>query len=63
MKQLLVLLLFLCSINIMAQDVIVKKDGSTVVCRVIEVTASEITYKKWGDLNGSSFIIDKSLVS
>ena len=63
MKQLLVFLLFLCSVDIMAQDVIVKKDGSTVVCRVVEVTSSEITYKKWTDLNGSSYIIDKSLVS
>ena len=40
-----------------------KKDGSTVVCRVVEVKASEITYKLWSDLKGSSYIIDKSLVS
>lgn len=63
MKQLLTILLFLCSVSVMAQDVIVKKDGSTVLCKVLEVTASEITYKKWSDLKGSSYIIDKSLVS
>ena len=63
MKQLLTILLFLCSIGVFAQDVIVKKDGSTVVCRVVEVKASEITYKLWSDLKGSSYIIDKSLVS
>ena len=63
MKNLLTILLFLCSINIMAQDVIVKKDGSTVVCRVVEVSATEVTYKKWSDLKGSSYIIDRSLVS
>ncbi len=61
MKQLLVNLLLLCSMSIMAQDVIVKKDGSTVVCRVIEVTATDITYKKWSDLKGSNYVMDKSL--
>jgi len=63
MKQLLVLLLLLCSMSVSAQDVIVKKDGSTVVCRVVEVTATEITYKKWSDLNGSKYVMDKSLAS
>lgn len=63
MKHLLILLLLLCSMSVVAQDVIVKKDGSTVVCRVIEVNATEITYKKWGDLNGSNYIMDKSLAS
>lgn len=63
MKQLFVMLLLLCSTIANAQDVIVKKDGSTVVCRVVEVTATEITYKKWSDLNGSNYVMDKSLAS
>lgn len=63
MKQLLVLLLLLYSASVSAQDVIVKKDGSTVVCRVVEVTSTEITYKKWSDLNGSTIIMDKSLAA
>lgn len=46
-----------------AQDVIVKKDGSTIVCRVIELNDSEIIYKKWSDLNGANFVMDKSLAS
>ena len=40
-----------------------KKDGSTIVCRVVEVSATEITYKKWSDLNGSNYVMDKSLAS
>lgn len=56
-------MMLLCSMSTWAQDVIVKKDGSTVVCRVIEATSTEVTYKKWSDLQGSSYIIDKSLVS
>lgn len=57
------LMILLCSLNAWAQDVIVKKDGSTVVCRVVEVTKTEVIYKKWTDLQGSGYIIDKSLVS
>lgn len=63
MKQLLVLFFLLCSVSIWAQDVIVKKDGSTVICRVVEVNTTEIVYKKWSDLNGSNYIMDRSLAS
>ena len=60
MKQLLVFLFLLCSGSVFAQDVIVKKDGSTIVCRVVELTSSEITYKKWTDLNGSNYVMSRS---
>ena len=57
------MLLLLCSMSVSAQDVIVKKDGSTVVCRVVTVTGTEITYKKWSDLKGSNYVMDKSLAA
>ena len=63
MKQLLVFLFLLCTASVSAQDVIVKKDGSTIVCRVVELSSSEITYKKWSDLNGSNYVMDRSLAS
>lgn len=63
MKKVLVLLMFLCPMIALAQDVIVKKDGSTVVCRVEKVSETDITYKLWSDLKGSSYVMDKSLVS
>ena len=63
MKQLLVLLFLLCSASVFAQDVIVKKDGSTIVCRVVEVTSTEIVYKKWSDLNGSNYVMERSAAS
>lgn len=63
MRKILFLLTFLCSVSMFAQDVIVKKDGSTIVCRVIEFTESEIIYKKWSDLKGSNYVMDKSLAS
>ena len=46
-----------------AQDVIVKKDGSTVVCLVVELNETEIVYKKWSNLNGSNYVMDRSLAS
>jgi hypothetical protein len=46
MKQLLVMFMLLCSTTVFAQDVIVKKDGSTVVCRVVELTSSEIVAQR-----------------
>ena len=63
MKHWLFLMLFCCAICASAQDVIVKKDGSTVACRVLEVKSSEVIYKLWTERNGSSYIIDLSLVS
>lgn len=56
-------MLLLCAASASAQDVIVKKDGSTVVCHVVELTATEITYKKWGNLNGSNYVMDRSAAS
>ena len=63
LKQLLFLLLFLWSGFAFAQDVIVKKDGATIVCRVVELNASEIVYKRWSDLNGANYVMDRSLAS
>ena len=39
----------------MAQDVIVKKDNSTVLCKVLEVSSSEIKYKKWSNQDGPTY--------
>lgn len=63
MKHLLFLMLFCCAVCTSAQDVIVKKDGSTVVCRVLEVKSSEVIYKLWTAQNGSNYVMDLSLVS
>lgn len=63
MKHWLFLMLFCCAVCASAQDVIVKKDGSTVVCRVLEVKSSEVIYKLWTAQNGSNYVMDLSLVS
>lgn len=63
MKKLLVLLMILCSGSAFAQDVIVKNDGSTVLCRIVEVNASEVVYKKWSNLSGANYVMNRSDVS
>lgn len=41
----------------MAQDVIVKKDNSTVLCKVLEIADSAIKYKKWSNQDGPTYTI------
>lgn len=43
-----------------AQDIIVRKDGSTIKTRVIKVRKSEVEYKKYENLNGPSYTISKN---
>lgn len=52
------LLMFLCSLTASAQDVIVRKNGSTVVCRILEVGQTEVVYKRWTELNGNNYVMD-----
>lgn len=63
MKKILFLLLLMCSMSASAQDVIVKKDGSTIVCRIVEITQTEVIYKKWTDLQGSNYVMERANVS
>lgn len=52
-----VLLLPLFTCNVLAQDIIVKKDGSIIKAKVLEVTESSILYKNYGNINGPSYSI------
>lgn len=44
----------------LAQDVIVKKDGSTVLSKVMEIGSTEIKYKKWSNQDGPLYTISVS---
>ena len=59
MRKIFILLLYV-SLNVSAQDVIVKKDGSTIISKVLEVNQKDIKYKKHSNKNGPTYIIDKS---
>ena len=63
MKRILLLLLLMCSASAWAQDVIVKRDGSTIVCRVVEVNKSEVIYKRWGNLEGPNYVMNLTDIS
>ena len=61
MKQLLCMAFFtLCVTRVSAQDVIVKKDGSTIPSKVLEVNTSDIKYKKFSNLDGPTYTINQS---
>lgn len=61
MKKLsLFVILFCASLMTMAQDVIVKKDGSTIQSKVMEINGTEIKYKKWSNQDGPMYSIDRS---
>ena len=57
------LFLLLCPLAASAQDVIVKKDGSTIVCRIVEVNQTEVVYKRWANLNGPNYVMNLSDLS
>ena len=57
MKKLLTLLLLFAAIGVHAQDVILKKDGSTIICKVLEIGVSEIKYKKVDNSEGPNYSI------
>ena len=45
-----------------AQDVIVRKDQSTIMSKVLEITSTEIKYKKWNNQDGPTYSINRSEV-
>lgn len=60
MKQILTLLLLLCSMTAAAQDVIAKNNKQIIKCRIVEVTDDEVSYNKWEDLNGRTYVLNKA---
>lgn len=60
MKNLLVVSMMLCSVFAFAQDLIVKKNGEEVNAKIIEVGAKDVKYKNSTNIEGPTYIIDKS---
>ncbi len=58
MRSILMCLVFLCTLSAAAQDVIVKKDGNTVVCRVMELSDTEVIFKRWTELQGNNYVMN-----
>lgn len=46
-----------------SQDVILKKDNTTILSKVLEITSTEIKYKKWSNQDGPTYSIIRSEVT
>lgn len=57
MRKLLVLLVSMLALVVHAQDVIVKKGGSTILSKVLEVNQDNVKYKKHSNPNGPTYTI------
>lgn len=61
MKRLtLLVLLLVAALPLMAQDMIVRRDGSVVQAKILEVSSSEIKYKKFAKPDGPLFVLKTS---
>ena len=60
LKLFLIVSLFFIAGITKAQDVIVKKDNSTILSKVLRISNSEIEYKKWSNLDGPTYVINVS---
>lgn len=61
MKRLVfVTALVLFGVTAFAQDVITTKDGDDIQAKVIEITETDVMYKKYSNPNGPTYILSKS---
>jgi hypothetical protein len=62
-KLLTFLVLLTVTAVVQAQDVIVKKDGNTILSKILEIGTKEIKYKKFNNQSGPTYTIEKENVS
>ena len=63
LRRLSTTLFLLCLAGMaMAQDVIVMKDQTTVMSKVLEISSTEIKYKKWDNQDGPTYSVLRSEV-
>ena len=62
MKKTLLFLLIFTSIQLFAQDIIIKRDGSEISSIVKAVTEESITYLKFENQTGPSYTLSKNSV-
>ncbi len=64
MKQLIFILIFVLSglQSILAQDIIIRKDGSEIQAKVLEVNPDQVKYKQFDNLDGPIYSENKSRI-
>ncbi|MBR5971278.1 MAG: hypothetical protein IK017_01325 [Paludibacteraceae bacterium] len=60
LKRLLFFLMTCTVLTTSAQDVIVKRNGDELQCKILEVSKNEVKYKRWSNLDGPIFAEKKS---
>lgn len=60
MKKVMLVMLLMVGFSAHAQDVIVKKNGSTILSKVLEVNPDNVKYKKFSNQTGPAYTINKS---
>jgi len=63
-QKFILTVIFLLSLVELAfsQDIILKKDNTTILTKVLEITSTEIKYKKWSNQDGPTYSISRSEV-
>ena len=56
----ILMLMMMLPLSALGQDVIVKKDGSTILSKVLEVNVDNVKYKKHSNINGPTYTILKT---
>ena len=59
-KSIIYVVIYLLSTNSYAQDIITKRDGTDIKAKILEIGASEISYKKFDNQSGPKYISLKS---
>lgn len=62
MKRVLFLLIWFVASSAMAQDVIVMRDGTSILSKVLEITSTDVKYKKHNNLEGPTYSVLKTAV-
>ena len=61
MKKILsIFIMLFTGISLYSQDIIVKRDGTTINAKVLAIGTSVIEYKKWNNQDGPTYSIEKS---
>ena len=59
MKRLIITLICMLSVvmSLSAQDLIVKMDNTNIEAKVTEISAEQIRYKKWTNVDGPTYVL------
>ncbi len=60
MKKLLFIILLFCGGQLYSQDLIILKSGAEIEAKVLEINSKNIDYKKFSNINGPTYHLDKS---